>query len=142
MISFPQVISVGAVILHEVVQSTWLLTYVMDQPTKCLETILFLLWSETKNNFRKNKASLRRITSILSNHFWRLVNKIRRNLICIVLLHMKLQLRRIKTVEMRAKYDKIRCFLPISPQKMFYQKTREFKLFFRYPQTIFCAGSR
>jgi hypothetical protein len=38
---------------------------------KGLKKIPFLLQSESKNNFRKNKASL-----IFSQLFWRLVNKI------------------------------------------------------------------
>ena len=36
-------------------------------------------------------------------HFWRLVNKIRKNSMCIVLIHVKLQPQRIKSMEMRAK---------------------------------------
>ena len=50
------------------------------------------------------------------NYFWRMVNIIQKKCMCIVLLHVKLQLQRIKTVKMREKSIQpleIHCFPPI-----------------------------
>ena len=42
-------------------------------------------------------------TFIFYKHFWRLVNKIWKNLMCIVVLHVKIQTQRTICVEMRTK---------------------------------------
>jgi hypothetical protein len=63
--------------------------------------------------FKKN--SLWHVKSIFLTHFWTLVNKTRKNLVYIVVLHAKLQTQRTKIVEMRGEsflWIKIRCFTP------------------------------
>jgi hypothetical protein len=41
--------------------------------------------------------------SIFLMHFWTLVNRIPKNVVCLVVLHVKLQQQWIKNVEMRSK---------------------------------------
>ena len=82
---------------------------------KCLEKILFT--RQTESYFLSDffPDLLWCVKSIFSRHFWVLVNKIQKKIVCIVVLRVKLHLQWIKTVEMRAKsvwWVKIRCFPP------------------------------
>ena len=78
----------------------------------------YMLWAGVKLNFlfcRFFKNSLWHVKSIFLTHFWTLVNKTRKNLVYIVVLHVKLQTQRTQIVEMRGKsylWIKIRCFTP------------------------------
>ena len=83
---------------------------------KWSEKILFTRQSESKIIFGQNKVSLRSGKGILSVHFSRLVNKIRKNCTFMFVLHVKLQSQQIKTLEMRATsvwQVKFRRFTPI-----------------------------
>ena len=72
--------------------------FFIDQPPKTISVEVKLRFSGN-NCFINFEAK----EDIFPKHFWRLVNKIRKFVICIQLIHVKLQLQRIKTLEMRAK---------------------------------------
>ena len=80
---------------------------------KYLEILLFLRQRETFFYSELLFESLRRKKSNISKHFWRLVNKRRKFLLCIVNLCVKFQCWKTYIVEMRAKTVwcvKIICF--------------------------------
>ena len=90
--------------------------YFLHQPSKMIGKNTFYTSKWIKNNFRKNKVSLRSGKGIFSVHFSRLVNKIRKNCTFMFVLHVKLQSQQIKTLEMRATSVwrvKFRRFTPI-----------------------------
>jgi hypothetical protein len=59
---------------------------------KCLEKIYLLLQSKSRQRSReKKKKSLQGAKSIFVVHFWTLVNKIEKNVMCIKVLHVKLK---------------------------------------------------
>ena len=70
---------------------------------KCSEKILFSRRSEDSFFRELFFDSLRHVKSIFSDHFWRLVNKIQKNVMYILVPHVKLQPQQIKTLEMRVK---------------------------------------
>jgi hypothetical protein len=101
LLSFPQILSVGAVILHEVPQCTQNLIR-LTKLQKCLgKNAFYALNKSWQKSRKKEKVSLQGTKSIF---FWRLVNKIRKKCMCIVVLNVKLQPQRKKSVEMRAKF--------------------------------------
>jgi hypothetical protein len=57
------------VIVHGVQTWTSMFLYVIHQPTKMIEIILFTRQSESKNNSQKNNVSLRREKSIFFQSF-------------------------------------------------------------------------
>jgi hypothetical protein len=90
--------------------------------------------------------SLRREKGIFSKHLWMLVNKIWKNVVYIVVLHVKLEPRRIQIVEMRAKFVwqvKFHRFTPIFLPPWFLTKKHvNSSNIWDTPIQFFCAGSR
>ena len=69
----------------------------------CFEKIYFSLRGKSRQKSReKQKVSLWGAKKIFLNRFWMFINKIWKNFMCIVVLHVKLQPKRTNSVEMRA----------------------------------------
>jgi hypothetical protein len=105
LLSFPQNLSVRAVILHEVPQWTW--------------NVFVFYWLTFKMHLKNTFAPRSEIFSfsrdfcldllqskkyIFSKHFRRLVNKRWKHVMCIVVLHVTLQPKPTNSVEMRANF--------------------------------------
>jgi hypothetical protein len=79
--------------------------YILDPPPKMLRKNTFFCFkvNPDKNPRKKETVSLEGAKSIFLKHFWRLIHEIRKNFMCTVVLHVKLQRQQTKSVEMRAK---------------------------------------
>ena len=74
LLSFPQFLSVFAVILHEVEQCTPNFFHQFDQHPQTLRKNTFFASKWIKKKSDKKKDSVRREKSIFSKHLWMLVN--------------------------------------------------------------------
>ena len=108
LVSFPQILSIGAVILHESARWTWsYLVFYWPNSRNAFKKYIWCL--QVKLNKKLNKSPkkatfwLRDAKNIFWKNFWRLVNKISNNSMFNVLILVKLQPQRTKSVEMGAK---------------------------------------
>ena len=90
----------------------------MDQPPKMLRKMHFWLWSESRQKFPEKRESFTsRRQQYFLKEFLEVDQKFQKNVISIVVLHLKLQPQQTKSLEMRAKWEQnyifFQCIFPI-----------------------------